>query len=50
MARQKILFVSHCILNISSKVVMWEYEDMAAEEDLRKRFLMKAIPQDIQLV
>ncbi len=50
MAKQKILFVAHCILNISSKVVMWEYEDMAAEEDLRKKFLMKAIPQDVQLV
>ena len=50
MGKQKILFVAHCILNISSKVVMWDYDDMAAEEDLRQKFLMKAIPQGIQLV
>ena len=50
MGKQKILFVSHCILNISSKVVMWDYDDMKAEEDLRRKFLLKAIEEGIQLV
>lgn len=50
MEKQKILFVAHCILNISSKVVMWDYDDMAAEEALRQRFLQKAIPAGVQLI
>ena len=50
MGKQKILCVAHCILNISSKVVMWDYDDMTAEEALRQRFLTKAIPMGIQLV
>ena len=30
---KKIVFVSHCILNIASKVVMYDKEEMDAEED-----------------
>lgn len=48
--KQKILFVGHCILNTASKVVMFEAEDMAAEEKLRVQFLHAAIDAGIQLV
>ena len=47
---KKIIFVSHCILNVASKVVMYNIEDMEKEEDLRKTFLKKAIENDIQLI
>ena len=36
---QDIIFVSHCVLNIASKVVMYNEAEMAAEEDLRRRFV-----------
>lgn len=48
--KKKILFVSHCILNTSSKVVMFNEDEINAEEKLRKEFLGKAISNDIQLV
>lgn len=47
---KKIVFVSHCILNIASKVVMYNQEEMDAEESLRKRFVHLAIDNDIQLI
>ena len=47
---QKIVFVSHCVLNIASKVVMYTQEDMDAEEALRKKFMHLAIDNDIQLI
>lgn len=48
--KQKILFVAHCILNTAAKVVMYEAEDMAAEEALRRRFVHAATDAGIQLV
>lgn len=36
---QKIVFVSHCILNTASKVVLYNQEEMDAEEALRKKFM-----------
>lgn len=46
----KIIFVSHCVLNIASKVVMYDQESMDAEENLRQSFLTKAIKQNIQFI
>ncbi len=48
--KQKILFVAHCILNTCSKVVMYNTEEMAREEALRKELLIRAIEGDVQLV
>ncbi|WRS26653.1 hypothetical protein U6B65_09890 [Oscillospiraceae bacterium MB08-C2-2] len=48
--KQKILFVSSCVLNTAAKVVMYNKEQMAAEESLRKRFLHQAVDAGIQLV
>ncbi|MEF9970564.1 MAG: hypothetical protein RR867_01470 [Ruthenibacterium sp.] len=47
---QNILFVSHCILNTASKVVLFTADDMAAEEALRRRFLLSALEKGVQLV
>lgn len=47
---QKIIFAAHCLLNTAAKVVLYEKEDMAAEETLRRRFLSKAVNCGIQLV
>lgn len=47
---KKIVFVSHCILNIASKVVMYNQEEMDAEESLRKKFVHLAIDNEIQLI
>lgn len=47
---KKILFVSHCILNTASKVVLYNQEEMDAEESLRKKFLNEAINNDIHLI
>ena len=46
----KIVFVAHCILNTASKVVMFNKDDMAAEEALRRKFLEKAIGEGIQII
>ncbi|SBW10771.1 conserved hypothetical protein [uncultured Eubacteriales bacterium] len=48
--KQKILFVSNCVLNTGAKVVMYNKEQMEAEESLRKRFLHQAVDAQIQLV
>jgi len=50
MKKQKILFVAHCILNTASKVVMFNAEEMASEEALRRRFVRGALDAGIQLV
>ncbi|MCY1150802.1 MAG: hypothetical protein OWP43_00060, partial [Sphaerochaetaceae bacterium] len=47
---KKIVFVSHCILNVASKVVMYNQEEMDKEEALRKDFLNKAINNDVQII
>lgn len=47
---QKIVLVSHCILNTASKVVLYNQEEMDAEEALRKKFMHLAIDRDIQLI
>ncbi|MEG1887325.1 MAG: hypothetical protein RR177_04285 [Oscillospiraceae bacterium] len=47
---QNILFVAHCILNVSSKVVMFTESEMAEEEALRRRFLSEAIEKGVQLI
>ncbi|MDD3140634.1 MAG: hypothetical protein PHX08_16930 [Lachnospiraceae bacterium] len=47
---KKIIFVSHCILNTSSKVVLYNEEEILAEEALRKRFMHLAIDNEIQLI
>ena len=44
---KKIIFVSHCILNTASKVVLYNQADMDAEENLRKKFMHKAIDQEV---
>lgn len=48
--KQKVLFVSHCILNTAAKVVMYDAAEMAAEEALRIRFVHAALDAGIQLV
>ena len=47
---KKILFVSHCILNTASKVVLYNQEEIDAEEDLRLKFMTKALNAGVQLV
>lgn len=47
---QNIIFVSHCILNTASKVVMYEKEDMAKEENLRRHFLALALDLGVQII
>lgn len=47
---QNIIFTAHCLLNTASKVVLYEQEDIDAEEALRRRFLAKAIGQGVQLI
>lgn len=47
---QKIVLVSHCILNVASKVVMYNEEEMNKEELLRKDFLKKALNSDVQII
>lgn len=47
---KKIIFVGHCILNTASKVIMFNEEEMAAEEKLRRQFVRKALSNDIQII
>lgn len=47
---KKIVFVSHCILNTASKVVLYNQEEMDAEEALRKKFMHAAIDQDVHII
>lgn len=47
---QYIVFSSHCMLNTAAKVVMYEDEEMAAEEALRRKFLAAAIEKGVQII
>ncbi|MBQ6478644.1 MAG: hypothetical protein IJI44_04660 [Erysipelotrichaceae bacterium] len=47
---KKIVFVSHCILNTASKVVLYNRKDIDAEEELRLRFMRKALDKGVQIV
>lgn len=47
---QNIIFVSHCLLNTAAKVVLYEQDEMEAEEELRRRFLRRAIEEGVQLI
>lgn len=47
---RKIIFVSHCILNPASKVVMFNEEEMKAEEKLRKQFLHRSLENDVDII
>lgn len=47
---KKIVFVSHCILNTASKVVLYDQEEIDAEEALRKEFLRYAVEHDVQIL
>ena len=47
---KKIVFVSHCILNTAAKVVLYNQEEIDAEEDLRRRFLQKALDSGVQII
>jgi len=47
---KKIMFVSHCILNTASKVVLYNQADIDAEEDLRLKFVGKALTAGVQFV
>lgn len=47
---KKIVFVSHCLLNTASKVVLFNQQEIAAEEALRIRFLNRAIENGVQII
>ncbi len=47
---QNIIFVSHCVLNTASKVVMFDEEGMVKEESLRRSFLTKALEMGVQII
>lgn len=46
----KIVFVAHCILNTSSKVVMDESPEMDEEMELRKQLLLMAAQDNLQVI
>ncbi|HHX30054.1 MAG TPA: hypothetical protein GX720_02375 [Clostridiaceae bacterium] len=46
----QIVFVSHCILNTASKVVLYDLSAAGAEEALRLRFVSVALDKGIQLI
>lgn len=47
---KKILYVSHCLLNTATKVVMDNVAEISAEEELRRKFILEAIAKGIQLI
>jgi predicted secreted protein len=47
---KKIVFAAHCILNTASKVVLFNKEEIDAEEALRKQFMRQVIDNDIQII
>ncbi len=47
---KKIIFVSHCILNTASKVVLYNQREIDAEEALRLKFVSTALNNGIQIV
>lgn len=47
---KKVIFVSHCILNTASKVVLYNQQSIDAEEKLRLQFVSTALNNGIQIV
>lgn len=47
---QKILVVSHCLLNTAAKVKRFKEQEAAEEEALRREFLAKAVESGVQLL
>ena len=47
---KKIIFVSHCILNTASKVVLYNQDEIDAEEALRLKFMRKVIENGVQVI
>ena len=47
---KQVIFVSHCILNTAAKVVLYNQDEIDAEEALRRRFLDKAILAGVQII
>lgn len=47
---KRVLFVSHCILNTASKVDHIGQQQPSPEEILRKKFVVKAVEENIQLI
>lgn len=47
---EKILVVSHCILNKASKVKGYNMEEMEEENQLRKELLKEVFDKDIELL
>lgn len=47
---KRILIVSHCLLNTASKVNSYKTEAMQAEEELRRRVVVQAVENGVQLV
>lgn len=47
---EKILVVSHCILNKASKVKSYNMEEMEEENQLRKELLKEVFDKDIELL
>lgn len=50
MAVKKLVFVSHCVLNTASKVEDFVSDGVTEEELSRKKFLLKAIEEDIHMI
>lgn len=50
MTVKKIVFVSHCVLNTASKVEDFVSGGVTEEELSRKKFLLKAIEEDIHMI
>lgn len=48
--KQPILFTAHCVLNTASKVVLYNQEEIAAEEDLRRRLVRAALDAGVQMI
>ena len=47
---EKILVVTHCILNRASKVKRYDIEDIKEENKLRKELLKEVLDKDIELL
>ena len=45
-----IIVSAHCLLNVASKVVLYNQEEMDSEEKLRLRFLKEAIEKGVQFI
>jgi predicted secreted protein len=46
---QKIIFAAHCVLNTASKVVMYNTDEMAQEEALRRHFVHAVLDAGLQM-